>query len=335
MSCGIAALVLAASIAAPVRAQESLSAIHQAARKEGKLVYWGSPDNTTAQALSRRFAELYPGIEVELFKIQSAAAIERVITAANTGRHEVDVVDSVLGYVDLMQARGLLQSYPWEKNLGVDPARILYDGQAIVGWDLDSPLVYNTNLVKPGELKSWDDPLDPKWRGKLIVEARGFMFAVLALKWGEQRAFSYLQKVMANKPIITKGGANTIEALAGGQGAIAYGAYGGILQRYADQGAPVNWAPIAPIPTAVAVLLPLKDAPHPNALKLWIKFITSADAQAIIYKNMGLDLVRGQTMGPIGQRYKAANMEIVFESTDAPKMRALVSKAGSMIGALK
>jgi len=229
----------------------------------------------------------------------------------------------------------LLLSYPWDKNLGVDPARILYSGQAVVVWDLDSPLAYNTNMVKPGELKTWDDPLDPKWRGKLIVEARAFMFAVLALKWGEQKAFDYLKKVMANKPIITKGGASTIEALAGGQGAIAYGAYGGILQRYADQGAPVAWAPIGPIPAAVAVLLPLKDAPHPNALKLWIKFITSPEAQEIIYKNMGLDLVRGKTMGPIGLRYKAAGLETVMESTDAPKMRALVAKAGSLVGALK
>jgi iron(III) transport system substrate-binding protein len=331
----VAALAAAGCIAAPARADDSVKAIYEAAKKEGKVVYWGSPDQKTARALSEKFSQVYPGIEVELFKIQPAPAIERIITAAQAGRHEVDVVDSQLGYVKLLLDRGLLEAYPWEKNIGIDPERILYDNKAIVGWHLDTPLAYNTTLVKPGELKSWDDVLNPKWRGKLIVEARGFMFAVLALKWGEDRAFGYLQKIMANKPIVTKGGTNTIEALAGGQGAIAFGAYGGILQQYTDQGAPVNWARLGPIPAQVAVLLPLKNAPHPNAVKIWIKFFTSPEGQQILYKVQGLDTVRGRDMGPIGKRYKEAGLDTVMESTDAAKMRALVAKAGSIIGALK
>jgi ABC-type Fe3+ transport system substrate-binding protein len=140
---------------------------------------------------------------------------------------------------------------------------------------------------------------------------------------------------MANKPIVTKGGTNTIEALSGGQGAIAYGAYGGILQQYTDNGAPVDWARIGPIAAQVAVLLPLKNAPHPNAARLWIKFFTSPEGQDILYKVQGLDTVRGRDMGPIGQRYKAAGLDTVMESTDAAKMRELVAKAGTMIGALK
>jgi iron(III) transport system substrate-binding protein len=332
----IVGVALAAGVTVkPAHAQDTERAIYEAAKKEGKLVYWGSPDNKTARALTDRFNQLYPGIQVEIFKIQPAPAIERIITAANAGRHEVDIVDSQLGYVKLLLDRGMLQAYPWEKNLGIDPERILYDNKAIVGWHLDTPLAYNTNLVKAGELKSWDDALNPKWSGKLIVEARGFMFAVLAGAWGEQKAFDYLKKIMANKPIITKGGTNTIEALAGGQGAIAFGAYGGILQQYTDQGAPVDWVRLGPIPAQIAVLLPLKDAPHPNASKLWIKFFTSPEGQEILYKAQGLDTVRGRDMGPLGQRYKAAHLDTVMELTDAEKMRTLVAKAGSIIGALK
>lgn len=331
----LAASMVATSIGISVGATDSVQTIYQAAKKEGQLVYWGSPDVKTARALIDGFTKLYPGIKVDIFKIQPAPAIERILTAANAGRHEVDIVDSQLGYVKLLLDRGMLQSYDWEKNLGIDPERVLYDNKAIVGWHLDTPLAYNTNLVKPNELTSWDDPLNPKWQGKLIVEARGFMFAILALQWGEDKAFGYLKKVMANQPIVTKGGTNTIEALAGGQGAIAYGAYGGILQRFADQGAPVDWARIGPIPAQVAVLLPLKDAPHPNAARLWIKFFTSPEGQRILYENQGLDTVRGRDMGPIGKRYKAAGLATVMESTDAAKMRTLVAKAGSIIGALK
>ena len=72
-----------------------------------------------------------------------------------------------------------------------------------------------------------------------------------------------------NTQLVLGAATNTIEALAGGRGALAFGAYGGILQRLTDQGAPVDWVRLGPIATQVAVLLPLKNAPHPNAVKLW------------------------------------------------------------------
>lgn len=319
----------------PVHAQDEIKAVYEAAKKERKVVYWGSPDVRTAKALTDAFMKTYPGIEVEIFKIQPAPAIERIITATNAGRADVDVIDSQLGYMELLLDRGLLEPYPWHEKLGIERDRLLYDNRAVIAWHLDTPLAFNTDLVKPGEIKSWDDALAPKYNGKVIVEARGFMFAVLALAWGEEKAFDYLKKLMANRPVITKGGTNTIEALAGGQGALAFGAYGGILQRLTDQGAPVDWVRLGPIATQVAVLLPLKNAPHPNAVKLWTKFYTSSEAQEIIYKNQGLDVVIGRDIGPIGKRYKEAGLDIVPESTDAAKMRRLVAEAGKIIGALK
>jgi iron(III) transport system substrate-binding protein len=324
-----------AGASGPAFGEETPASIYAAAKKEAKLVHWGSPDPKTARALSEGFAARYPGIAVEIQKVQPAPAIERVITATNAGRADVDVLDSQLGYVQLLADRELIGPYPWGETFGIDPARVMYGGRAVVAWHLDTPLAYNTAMARPEELKSWAALLDPKWRGKVIIEARGFMFAVLALAWGEGKAFDYLKGLVANRPVLTKGGTSTIEALAGGQGAVAFGAYGGILDQYKEAGAPVDWLPLSPIATQVAVAMPLKDAPHPNAARLWVSFLATQQARDILYRNQGLDLVTGRDAGPLGARYRAAGLDIVTESPDAALMRRLVTEAGALIGGLR
>ena len=299
-------------------AQDRLQALHEAARKEGKVVYWGSPDSRTARLLIDAFKRRFPGVDVEVFKIQSAAAIERIIAGAQSGRAEADVVDSILGYLPLLFDRGLAVSHPWTENFGIDPTRVLFDGKALTLWHLDSPVAVNTGVVKAGEVGSWADLLEPKWRGKLLVEARGFAFAILA-----------------QKPIITKGGTATIEALSAGQGSLAIGAYAGTVEQFRRDGAPVDWLRFGPVPAAYAVLLQLSNAPHPNAARLWSYFMMSKEAHDANYEGLGLDIVFGRDVGELGKKYVAANLEVVPETTDVARMQALVTRANTMISALR
>ena len=316
-------------------AQDELRTLHEGARKEGKLVYWGSPDSRTAAMLIERFKKRYPGIEVEVFKIQPAPAIERILTAASAGRADVDVMDTQLGYLQLLFDRNLVVSWPWTKNFDIDPGRVLFDGRALAIWHLDSPIAINTGLVKPDEIRSWDDLLAPKWRGKLLVEARGFAFAILALKWGEERAFDYIRSIMALKPIVTKGGTATTEALAGGQGSVAIGAYAGNIEMNKTAGAPIDWVRAAPVPTAYGALVQLSNAPHPNAARLWMHFMTTPEAREAIYAGQGLDIAFGRDAGVIGKKYQAAGLEVLPETQDIPRMQRLVTRAGDLIGSMQ
>ena len=330
----ICAIVVCLAAVLPAFAQDTIQSLYEAAKTEGKLVYWGSPDTRTAALLKDRFKAKYPGIEIDLFKIQPAPAIERIIEAASAGRAVVDVMDSQLAYLELLFDRKMVVSYPWVQNFQIDPTRVLFDGRALTLWHLDTPLAINTGLVKAGEIKSWDDLLDPKWRRKLIVEARGFSFAILALKWSETRAFDYLKSIMALNPIITKGGTATIEALSGGQGAVGIGAYAGIVEQFKDAGAPIDWVRVGPVPTAFGALLQLANAPHPNAARLWMHFMMSQEAHDAIYEGMGLDIVYGRNVGPLGAKYQASSLEVVPESFDLSKMKALIARAAAAIGSL-
>ena len=309
--------------------------LYQAAKAEKKVVYLGAPDVRVMQSINAEFVKKFPGIELEMTKLQPAAAIDRVVSGRAARRNDVDFIDTPLGYLPLLFSRDLVEPFDWTGKLGVDPALSLFDGRAVVAWDIDFPISYNTQSVKADDLRSWEDLTNPRWRGKLLLDPRGLAFAVLALKWGEERTETFIKAIMANNPIIVSGSTAIIEALAGGQGWIAIGPYGGPVLKSKAEGAPIDVALVGPVPVMMESAIILKDAPHPNATRLWVSFLTSAVAQDLLYRGQGLGMVHGPVLSPLGQLYRKAGLEIVVESTDPAQMQRLVSMASSAIGARK
>ncbi len=327
---------LAALAAAPARADdETLQSVYEGAKKEGKVVFWSSNDVIANQNSAKRLALRFPGVEVEAYKIEPGPAIERIIGESEAGRLSCDVVDAPISYTQLLFDRGLAISYPWEKVFGIDKDSVLFDGRAVYTYNLDVPIAYNTTLAKESDFKSWEDLLDPKWSGKVLLEGRGIVFPLLALAWGEDKTFAYLAKLLANKPIIIKGGTPTIEALAGGQGAVAVGTYGGRVLQYRMDGAPVEWARVGPIPAMIYVQMALKGAPHPNASKLWNWWTTTPEHQEELYKHHYFGRLTGPNISPLGKMMKDANLQVVVETTDSKEMQRLLVKAGGMISGNK
>ncbi len=333
---GLAALGADSLAATCARAdEETAQSIYEGAKKEGKVVFWSSNDVIANQNSAARFAKKFPGIEVEPYKIEPGPAIERILGESSAGRLTCDLVDSPISYTQLLFDRGLAISYPWEKVFGVDRSSVLFDGRALYTYNLDVPIAYNTGLAKASDFKSWDDLLDPKWSGKILLEARGIVFPLLALAWGEDKTYAYLQKLLANRPIIIKGGTPTIEALAGGQGAVAVGTYGGRVLQYQKDGAPVEWARVGPIPAMIYVQMALKGAPHPDAAKLWNWWTTTPDHQEELYKHHYFGRLTGPNISPLGKMMQDAHLQVVIETTDSSEMQRLLVKAGAMIGGLK
>ena len=333
---GVASMTTAGMLF-PARAQQdTIAAIYEAAKKEGKVVFFSSNDVKPNQESAKLFAQKYPGIAVEAFKIEPGPAIERIISEATSGRQSADVVDSPISYTPLLMNRDLVVSYPFDKVFGIPNEDLLFGNRAIHSYNLDVPIAFNTNMAKAADFAGgWDSITDPKWRGKFLLEARGIVFPLLTLAWGEERAFALLQKLIDNKPIIIKGGTPTIEALAGGQGAVAVGTYGGRVLQYQKEGAPVDWARVGPIPAMIYSQMVVKGAPHPNAALLWAAWTSTPEHLGELYKHHYFGRLRGPNISPLGKEMQAAGAQIVFESTDANEMQRLLAKAGAMIGGLR
>jgi iron(III) transport system substrate-binding protein len=319
----------------PTLAEDGIDSIYQAAKKEGKVVYWSSLFVSTVGKLRDAFSKRFPGIAVEPFRLSNTQIIQRVTTEAEAGRHTVDLVDLPVLYLPRLQAKALIEPYPWAKTFGVPSTLIFGGGTALATFHIDMPIAINTNLVKPGEIKSWKDLTDPKWRGKLLVEARAQPFYILSLAWGEKRADEFARAIVANRPTVISGGAAAVEALAGGQAAVAIGALGNRILQYREKGAPVDWARVGPIPAVIYLEVPLKDAPHRNAARLWTWFMTTPEAQKVLWGQERFGLLAGTAISPHGEAIKAAGLHVVFESTDPKLATARIKKYVGMLSGLR
>ena len=95
---------------APVLAQDS--ALLQAARKEGKVVWYTSLALPSSTAISHYFQQKYKGIEVEVHRTGSQRVLQRVMQEASAGIKNVDLIHtSDAGNYELMKAKGLLLKY--------------------------------------------------------------------------------------------------------------------------------------------------------------------------------------------------------------------------------
>ncbi len=310
-------------------------AVAAAARQEGKVVYWGPEEVPLVRAMAARFNAVFPGIEIVHFRIEPAPALQRILAEAQAGQVNVDVFDMPLLYMKQVLDRGLAQKIDWPGAFGSDPDYVLFDGRAISNWDLEIPLCINTDLVQPGEIKSWDDLLAPKWRGKVLLEARGLGLAVLMAKWGEQQTLDFIARLRANNPVIVVGGSPAAEALSSGRVAVAIGTYSSKIDLMKKAGAPVDWLTVGPIPSLVYVNCVAERCAHPNAAKLLAAWMASEKGSRDVFETMNFGLVHGHNVSPNGRKMQAAGAEVVLESTDLELNQHRLTATAAAIGALK
>lgn len=329
---GALALVLGASLA---RAEDTPESLYEQAKKEGRISIWSSLDVEVHQAQLAAFSRKFPGLTVEAFKIQPGPAIERAIAESRAGRLSVDIMDTNSGYLQLVFDRDLARPYPWAKVFGVAEDQILHDGRALMIAQYDLPIAYNTQLVKPGEITSWEDLTLPRWKGKFMLEARGFGLSILAQEWGEEKTIAYIKRLVANQPIITKGASPTQDGLAGGQASAAIGALASKIDLMRPQGAPVDWARVGPIPAQVVTIFPVNGAPHPAAAKLWAWWWTTPEAQEIFFREQGYGLMVGPNANPRGKELAKLGIPVVLETSKVEEGRRLLESVAKAIDGLK
>ena len=280
----VATLVLICLLpGAPLFSQELVAK----AREEKKLVLYHSTGIDDTQQIIDRFRKRYPFLQVENHRLSSVKLIQRIITELRAGR---DLADAYLisGLQTwLLKDMGHLAVYNSPERAKIRPA--LRDRQGYwtgVLWNL-GVLGYNTNIVAPGAVpKTWQDLLQPRWKGQIGLEAEDVSWYVFVLHlMGQEKGRAFLQQLARQQPQFRSGHNLIAQLLTGGEFGLAPTARVHRVEEAKRQGAPVDWVaiePLAPEPP-VCISLP-KNAPRPNAGKLFIDFALSAEAQEIIYQ---------------------------------------------------
>src|SRR5258706_7273976 len=179
-----------------------------AARKEGKVVWYTSLALSSAERLAKLFEAAYPGIKVEVHRTGSQRVLQRVMQELQANIKIADVVHtSDAGHFVFLKEKKLLMQHtpPGVEKLPAgfkDKDGYYYALRATV-----NAIVYNTKAVTAAEApKTWKDLTDPKWKNKLVTAHPGYsgVIATHILALDKLLSWDYFKQLALNKPMIVQ-----------------------------------------------------------------------------------------------------------------------------------
>ena len=277
----------------------------EAARKEGKVVVSVPTSAELRKELETGFKKSIPGIELELSVARGASNTNKMVEEQRAGLRSFDLhLGGTTSIISGPLAQNLLEPIPplmllpevrdaknwWGGHIWADNAKkYIYSFTAYV----TETVWYNSTLVNPEEITSYDSLLDPKWKGKIaILDPRtpGAGESTWGFLWkakGEQ----FLNKLAAQEMLVGRNLRQLGEAVARGKAALSIGLSYYTYLPFIKAGLPVR--PLSAVKEGFYAasgsgnVTVLRGAPHPNAAGVFLHWLLSKEGQTAFTKAMG------------------------------------------------
>lgn len=256
----------------------------QAGASEGTLNYWSSTDPDVFKQELQPFEAKYPNIKINFTSLRPADMVQRIVAEVQA-HHSLDV-DAISGdlpsFAPLFDEQ-LIAPVDWTK-LGA-PADIQFQLKGITTVRTYREVLglgYNTQLVKTADLpNTWQDLINSKWAGKVIVDPRGVYLSGLALGMGEDQAITWFKNFMStDKPQIVKGATASMQKVISGEAMLTTSSHDAEATEQGQKGAPVGIKYLDIVPTQDWYAVIMKGAAHPNAAACFYSWWFGPDGQA-------------------------------------------------------
>jgi iron(III) transport system substrate-binding protein len=271
-----------------------------AARREGQVSVMGPVGTDTRDALTIPFEKAY-GIRVDYFGSTGGQQATRLAMERRAGKYLWDIF---IGGT----TTGLTSLIPLGAFDRMDPALILPEVKDAKFWrgggiEFVDPgrqmvvmtpthrvtLVVNTTLLSPTALKSYKDLLDPKWKGKIVIQdpqlagssQATFTFFYLHPELG----VNYIRALARQSMLVLRDPAQALQMTGQGKHPIHLGPRDSILMDAIRRGVPL--AIVEPthlkegsdVSSGAGNAALFNRPSHPNAAKVFINWLLSRDGQ--------------------------------------------------------
>ena len=266
------------------------------AKQEGRIVFYTSWGPSDADYIVKAFEKKYAPLKVETVRASSERTLTRLLNEHRAGTFLGDVV-AVSGIQSgILKTKGVLDRYqsPEAANFPAewrDP-----DGYGTGLHQTIYVIGYNSRLVPPEAVpKSYEDLLQSRWKGQLGWDTEEYyLFGALLKARGKEKGLDYWRRLAAQQINFRKGYTLISALVSAGEFPGAVSLYQHRVDEYAEKGAPLQWIAPNPLvggdPNKISML---KNARRPNAAKLFIDFMLSAEGQKLLQD-------KGRSPGRIG-----------------------------------
>lgn len=282
------------------------------AREEGKLVIATSHSPAVRQALAKAFKGAF-GVDIEYIGGGKGAELGRkILTERQAGLYLQDIyiggTTTILtalkptGAIDPLEPALMLPEV-LDKKLWIGGEQLWADRDRKIIVILLMPTagqssVVNTNLVKPGEIRVFDDYLNPKWKGQIVLNdptVQGPGQRVVGVTAVKVKSWDYMKELAKQKPVINRDQRLQMEWVARGKYAIGLGLQTDLPTEFIKAGAPIR--EIIPEDDFAASAGPndlalINKAAHPNAAKVFVNWILSKEGQTVLSQASGLASIK-------------------------------------------
>ncbi len=273
------------------------TALYEAAKKEGTVVWYESAPLEPMKAVAGEFEKKYPGIKVEVLRIVGVQQYQRFMQETQARQYIADILllsdqPSTVALID--DGHVAEWKVPTHDRF---PEQFRMKNHAYAAYLTDNAIIYNVNKLTAEEIKILDDwrgVLDPRFKGRFAVTTMkcGACYAGIHMfldpKYKDKFGAEFLRKVAAQKPAIYSEVLVGLDRVIAGEHDFTYWTWEGIALTKMQQGAPVRW--IHPKPTPIfsnSWQFISKNAPHPNAARLFQNWITSEEGMKILQVTYG------------------------------------------------
>ena len=278
----IACALLFIVLLAPVRAYSDVAG----AKKEGKVVVYGSLETGTVNILAKLFKQKY-GIDVEYWWGSSTKVTDRIMTEFRAGKQLFDVTLNHAPLLKIMKKEGIVGKLN-SPAFKFFPAEVFDPEVGPAYRNVVIGIIYNEAHIKPEDApKSYEDLLDPKWKGKFVMADP--TLHTTTIQWlasfhkimGKERADRYIKGLAAQKPVFASSITPASQKILTGEVPIGF-AFTKYIAIYGKEGAKLDYVKVDKM-LGDGQYMGISSKPqHSNAAQLFIDFFLSEEGMKVL-----------------------------------------------------
>ncbi len=292
-ACGAVAQTTLFEYSGPDRVEKIVAA----AKKEGTLTMYTTFAEKDQPTLVRPFEAKY-GVRVNIWRAGTDKVLQRTLTEASAKKYDVDLIHFGSPEMEALSREKILQAVnsPVHKELqpGSVPAHREWAATLLSVW----VQVYNTNLIKKSDLPGkYADLLDPKWKGKLGIEAKDedWFASVVDIMGGGEKGLKFFRDLVERNGISARTGHTLLNNMViAGEVPLALTVYNYMPEQAKKKGAPIDWFALEPAVARSNAVGVARHAPHPNAALLFYEYMLGEGQQPLAK----MDYVPSNTRAP-------------------------------------